>query len=71
MIPMTTKIGNAKVNRPFSTRPIKKSGSNTTENTILEMPHVALIANPRIYPNTASIKIKNRKVNMYDLPPPC
>ena len=71
MIPITARSGNARTSNPFNTKPIKNNGKNTREKTILEIPHVALIANERIFPNVIIIKIKNRNINMCGFPPLC
>ena len=63
------RTGSAKLINPLSTNPIKKIGRSTTENTILEIPHVARIANKRIFPNTTNIKIVNKNVNTIYVPP--
>ena len=69
MIPTTNKIGIANPMSPLITSPTKNNGNKITENTILEIPHVALIANNRIFPNTTNNKIVNSNVNNLLFPP--
>ena len=69
IIPTNTKIGKAITTSPLSNSITKMNGNKMIEKKILAIPQVAPIAKTKSFPNTISIKMKNKMFNMIYVPP--